>query len=109
MSTPEEMTDQAIRKGFQLVEPREDTAAWLRELEQNCPRPVSREIRAAMLQAAQKLEDWQRTAEDCARMLEEAQALRVGQMDSHARVDEIARQIKRAMADAAVKLRERLA
>jgi len=87
---------------------RTDTASALRDLEQNCPSVTPKAVRAALVTAAKALEDWQRTAEDCIRMLEEAQALRVGQMDSPARVDEVARQIKRAMSDAAVKLRERL-
>lgn len=94
---------------FALPVERTDTATVLRDLEQSAPNPTPRNIRAAMIQAAKELEDWQRTAEDCVRMLEEAQGLRVGQMDSHARMDEIARQIKRAMSDTAVKLRGRLA
>lgn len=94
---------------FALPTERTDIATTLRDLEQNCSKTTPLNLRAALIDAAKALEGWQRTAEDCARMLEEAQALRVGQMDSHARVDEIARQIKRAMSDAAIKLREQLA
>lgn len=93
---------------FALPVERTDIAHVLRELEQNAPRPTSKDIRDAMIHAAQALEAWRRTAEDCIRMLEEAQSLRAGQMDSQSRADEIARQVKRAMSDAAVKLRERL-
>jgi hypothetical protein len=93
---------------FALPAERTDTATILRDLEQSAPNPTPKNIRAAMIQAAKELEDWQHTAQDCIRMLKEAQALRVGQMDSPSRMDEIARQIKRAMADAAVKLRGRL-
>lgn len=93
---------------FALPADRTDTASLLRELEQTAPNPVPKAIRAAMIQGAQELDDWKHLAEDCVRMLEEAQALRVGQMDSHSRVDEIARAIKRAMSDTAARLRAKL-
>lgn len=93
---------------FALPADRTDTATMLRELEQNCPRTTPTNVKAALITAAKELDDWKRAAEDCVKMLEEASALRAGQMDSHSRMDEIARQIKRAMSDAAVKLRERL-
>jgi hypothetical protein len=93
---------------FALPEDRTDTATMLRDLEQSCPRTTPTNVKAALVTAAKELEDWKSTAEDCVKMLEEAHALRVGQMDSHSRVDEIARQIKRAMSDAALKLRARM-
>lgn len=84
------------------------TPEHLRALEQEAPRPTSKEIREALLAAAKELEAWKALAGDCVKQLEEAQALRVGQMDSHSRVDEIARQIKRTMSDTAVRLRQKL-
>lgn len=93
---------------FVLPVDRADTATRLRELEQSAPNPVSKTIRAAMIQAAKELEDWKMLAEDCVRMLEEAQSLRAGQMASQSRHDEVERTIKRAMSDTAVRLRERL-
>ena len=91
---------------FALPVDRTDTATQLRELEQSYPVPKA--IRAAMIQAAKELEDWKTLAEDCVRMLEEAQTLRAGQMASQSRHDEVERAIKRAMSDTAVRLRERL-
>jgi hypothetical protein len=94
---------------FAMPADRTDTASKLREMEQNCAKTTPKEVRAALIDAAKALEDWENTAVDCIRMLEEASALRAGQMDSHSRMDEIGRQIKRAMSDSAVKLRQRLA
>lgn len=93
---------------FALPAERTDIAHVLRELEQNAPRPTSKDIRDAMINAAQALEDWRSTAEDCVKMLEEAQALRAGMMASESQHDEVQRQIKRAMSDAAVRLRAKL-
>jgi hypothetical protein len=84
----------------------EDTVATLRELEQNAPRQTSREIRTAMIQAAKELEDWQNLAADCIRRLDEAMALRVGQMDSDSRAHEVQRQVKATMSDITARLRE---
>lgn len=83
-----------------------DTAALLRELEQNAPRQTSREIRTVMIQAAKELEDWNALAVDSIRRLEEAMALRVGQMDSHSRADEVQRQVRLTMSDLAARLKE---
>lgn len=85
-----------------------DTEAMLRDLEQTCPRTTPKEVREALLTAAKELQAWKNTAQDCVRMLEEASKLRVGQMDSHSRADEVHRQVKRAMSDAAAKLRARM-
>lgn len=90
---------------FALPADRTDTATLLRELELSAPNPTPKNIRAAMIQAAKELEDWRSLAQDCVRMLEEAQALRAGQMASQSRHDEVERQIKRAMSDTAVRLR----
>lgn len=82
-----------------------DTETMLRDIEQNCARTTPKEVREALILAAKELQDWKNIALDCVRMLEEAERLRVGQMDSQSRVDEVQRQVKRAMNDAAVKLR----
>lgn len=82
-----------------------DTATLLRELEQSAPNPVPKTIRAAMIQAAKELEDWRQLAEDTARQLEEAANVRISQMDSHSRVDEIQRGVKRTMLELARRFR----
>lgn len=91
---------------IELPPERTDTASLLRELEQNAPNPVPRNIRAAMIQAAKELEAWQRVAADAADRLDEAGNLRAGCMDSEARHQEIAKQIKLTMSDLAKRFRE---
>ena len=94
-----------VLNAFALPADRSDTATLLRELEQSAPNPTPKNIRAAMIQAAKELEDWKTLAEVCIRELEEAQALRAGQMASQSRHDEVERAIKRAMSDTAMWLR----
>lgn len=91
---------------FALPAERTDTATLLRDLEQSAPNPTPKNIRAAMIQAAQELEDWQKLADDTARQLEEAAKIRIGQMDSHSRADEIQRGVKATMLDLAQRFRE---
>jgi hypothetical protein len=83
-----------------------DTASFLRDLEQNCPKTTPKEVRAALLRGAQELEDWQRLAKDAANQLEEASRLHVGQMASQSRADEVTRQVKLTMTDLATRFRE---
>lgn len=85
---------------------RTDTATLLRDLEQSAPNPVSKAIRAAMIQAAKELEDWQRLAEDTARQLEEAANVRISAMASPSNVEDIQRGVKRTMLDLAARFRE---
>lgn len=83
-----------------------DTATLLRELEACAPNPTPKNIRAVMIQAATELEAHQRLFEDAARELDEAAALRVGQMDSQSRADEMARQVRMTMVDLARRMRQ---
>jgi hypothetical protein len=83
-----------------------DTAAFLRDLEQNCPKTTPKEVRAALIKAAQELDAFYKLADDAARQLEEAANVRIGQMDSHARVDEIQRGVKCTMLELARAFRE---
>jgi hypothetical protein len=91
---------------FELPPDRKDTASLLRELEAAAPNPVPKNIRAAMIQAAQELESWQKLGEDAARQLEEAANVRIGQMDSHSRVDEVQRGVRSTMLELARTFRE---
>jgi hypothetical protein len=83
------------------------TSAELRDIEQSAPKTTPQAIRAALVRAAGELEEWERRAADAVKLLEEAQALRIGQMDSHSRATEIDRRVKQAMAEAVQKLRGR--
>lgn len=93
--------------GFALPDsPKTTTAAFLREIEQSCAKTTPKEVRAALLDGAKALETWERLAADTARQLEEAANVRIGQMDSHSRVDEIQRGVKRTMLDLAARFKE---
>lgn len=83
------------------------TSAELRDIEQAAPKTTPQAIRSAMVRAAGEIEEWERRATDAVKLLEEAQALRIGQMDSHSRATEIDRRVKQAMAEAVVRLRGR--
>lgn len=83
-----------------------NTAAMLRDLEQNCPKTTPLNVKAALITAAKEIERWQKLGEDAARQLEEAATVRIGQMDSHSRVDEIQRGVKSTMLELARAFRE---
>ena len=92
---------------FALPEmPQTSTAAMLRDLEQTCPKTTPHNIRAALITAAKDLERWQKLGQDATRQLEEAANVRIGQMDSHSRVDEIQRGVKSTMLELARAFRE---
>lgn len=91
---------------FELPESDPSTAALLRVLEQSAPNTVGKPIRAAMIQAAQELEAWERLGEDASRQLTEAANVRIGQMDSSSRVEEIQRGVKGTMLELARQFRE---
>lgn len=91
---------------FELPAERKDTAALLRDLEQNAPNTVGKAIRAAMLQAAQELESWQKLGTDAARQLEEAANVRISQMATTSRVDEVQRGVRSTMLELARTFRE---
>ncbi len=61
--------------------------------------------RALIEQAAQELKTRRETASECAEMLELAASLKAGQMDSQARHDEIAGQVRGTLTDVAARLR----
>lgn len=84
---------------------RTDTASILRDLEQHT-KQLPANVRAAMIQGAKELEDWQRLAQDTARQLDEAANVRISQMATTSAVDEIQRGVKRTMLDLATRFRE---
>jgi hypothetical protein len=83
-----------------------NTATLLRELEQSAPAPTSKAIRAAMIQAAQELEQWQQLGEDAARQLDEAASVRISAMASASNVEDAQRGVKRTMLELARQFRE---
>lgn len=91
---------------FALPADHPHTATLLRELEESAPNPVPKAIRAAMIQAAKELEDWEKLADRAARELDEASRLNAGQMASQSRHDEIARQVRLTMVTLARTFRE---
>lgn len=93
--------------GFALpVDTPADTAALLRELEACAPNPTPKNIRAVMIQAATELENHKRLFQDAAQELELAASLRVGQMDSQSRADEVSRQVRMTLQQVAARMRE---
>lgn len=82
------------------------TAQMLRDLEQSCARTTQAEVKAALIVAAKELETWQRLAEDTARQLEEAANVRISQMATTSKVDEVQRGVQRTMLDLAARFRE---
>ena len=91
---------------FELPPEATNTATLLRELEANAPNPTPKNIRAAMIQAAQELECWQKVAVDAARQLEEAANIRISQMATTSKVEEIQRGVKSTMLELARTFRE---
>lgn len=94
---------------FALPDTPADLATSLRELESTAPNVTPKVIRAALIQAAQEIEDWRAMALTHARTLEEATRLRIGMMDSQSKADEVSRQIQLALRQTAQALRHRLA
>ena len=88
--------------------PATDLAVHLRELEQNAPRPTSKEIREALVSAAQELERCHQLAESVAKSLDEVANIRISEMASTSAVSEIQRGIKRTLIEAARRLREKI-
>lgn len=82
------------------------TSAYLRDLEQNAPKTTPKEIRAALVGAAQQLERWARLGQDATRQLEEAANVRISQMATTSQADEIQRGVKCAMLELARAFRE---
>lgn len=87
---------------FEMPSKWDDTAAALRELEPQAPKG----LKPLMIQAAKELEMWQKLATDTARQLEEAANVRISQMATGSKVDEIQRGVKRTMLDLAARFKE---
>lgn len=92
---------------FELPQRSADLAAQLRDLEQNAPRPTSKEIREALAQAAQAIDEWESLAETIARELDEVANIRISEMASTSAVSEIQRGIKCTLVEAARRLRKK--
>lgn len=82
---------------FELPPSIPTTAAELRDLEQTAPNVTPKAIRAALIQAATKLEEYEKQRAYCVRLLNEALNLRTGVMDSESRANENERRAKQAM------------
>ena len=93
---------------FELPSTPTDLATELRDLEQNAPNVTPKLIRAALVKAAAEIEGWRFIATRGAEQLEEASALRVGQMDSSSRADEVNRQVRMTLRQVAENLRSKL-
>ncbi len=94
---------------FAMVEKPADLASYLRALEQNAAKTTAKEIRAVLIEAAKEIEDWRDAALSHARTLEEAARLKIGQVDSQSKADEVSRQVRNALLQTASDLRARLA
>jgi hypothetical protein len=86
---------------FQLPEDLTDLATQLRSFEPQAPK----HMKGALADAAAQLEANTRLMAQCAEDLETVATLRVGQMDSQSRVDEIARAVRNVIVDVASRLR----
>lgn len=90
----------------QYTDQPKDVAAFLRDLEQSCPKTTPKEVRAALITGAMEIERWRTLAQDTAAQLEEAANIRISQMATTSRVDEIQRGVQRTMLDLAARFRE---
>lgn len=91
---------------FDLPPPRQDTAFTLRDLEANAPKPTPKEIKAALIKAAQELEAWQALGADIARQLEEISRTRVSAMASDSAVNDQQARFRGQLEECARRLRE---
>ena len=89
---------------FELPPTSPTTAAELRDLEQNAPNVTPKSIRAALIQAAVKLENYETQCAYCVRLLNEALNLRTGVMDSESRAHENERRVKQAIQEVVERL-----
>lgn len=77
----------------------------LREIAEGAPKTTAATVRQALIDAAMALERHEQRAGDAARIIEEALALRVSEMDSQSRSTDIDRKVKAAMRAAVERLR----
>lgn len=89
---------------FQLPEDSANLVDDLRAAEPQAPK----QVKALLLQAANELHAWHRLAEAAILELKEADALRVGQMDSQSRADEVVRQVRATLQGVAARLQIQL-
>lgn len=85
--------------------PPDDTselAHSLRDAEPQAPKA----LKPLLIQAAQFIEHIKRVAPELAQSLDVAAAMRVGQMDSQSRADEVAREVRLSMQSVSARLRE---
>lgn len=89
---------------FEVPELEPVSSASLREIEQGAPKTTPAAIRNALARAAAELDAHERLERDVVLILEEALRLKVGQMDSHSRVQDVERAVKNAMMQAVARL-----
>jgi hypothetical protein len=88
--------------GFALPADVADLSTELRNAEAQAPK----HIKHLLIQAADELHDLKQLMVDGAQQLELAISLRVGQMDSQSRADEVARQVRMTLEQLAARMRE---
>ena len=86
------------------TEPRPDLSWELRDWEPRAPR----DLKAILIQASDKLDDLAALLEAGAMELELAASLRVGQMDSQSKADEVNRQVRLTLTGLAERMRAAL-
>lgn len=84
------------------------TADQLRQIHEGAPKTTPSTVREAISSAADELDRWHHFAANAAMTLEHAANLRIGQMDSHSRVDDVHAQIRNALVSVAQQCREML-
>lgn len=88
--------------GFALPADVTDLSTELRSAEAQAPK----HIKHLLIQAADEIDDLKRLMHDGAEQLALAASLKVGQMDSQSRADEVARQVRITMQQLAARMRE---
>jgi hypothetical protein len=79
-----------------------ELAQSLRDAEPQAPKA----LKPLLIQAAQFIEHIKRVAPELAQSLDVAASMRVGQMDSQSRADEVAREVRLSMQSVSARLRE---
>jgi hypothetical protein len=79
-----------------------ELAQSLRDAEPQAPKA----LRPLLIQAAQFIEHIKRVAPELAQSLDVAASMRVGQMDSQSRADEVAREVRLSLQSVSARLRE---
>jgi len=93
---------------FKLADMIPDIASTLRdyEMQTNLKLPIG--VRQAMVAAADRLDDQRKLLEDVVTELDNAAALKVGQMDSQSRVDDVTRSIRGTLVGLSARAKELL-